>query len=287
MKLPAITPYLVGAFCACALAFGLGCSTSSTPADDGGLKTAVQAGPKLANAAAQAQKVELAKPAPSVPMLSDLTEVIIASTQTAGVKENELIGKLLAKTVSLKELLLISEKAREDGDAALLAAQKRIGELDAQLASANRRPLYWVAAIVGGVLIVSGAVIAAFGAQLGIAAGAVKGGVLIACGAFALGLMVVVDSILDSTQLAVAMWILVAALAIGLGYALYRWIVQGKTLAVAVAETDKMLTAVDGPAAEAFKASASRAMDFAHKEVVQLARRAGAAGREVASALSP
>lgn len=255
---------------------GLGCPGhlgDGSTSDKTFVETAT-GGSKLANAAGQASKVELAKPKPDMGLLMEYTEVVIASTTTADQKEKNLLSKLAARTVTLSVLLEKAEKARKDAEATIATANARADEAEAKLASANRRPLYWVAAVVGGVLILGGGFVAAGGSYLGITSAHGKGITLGAFGAATLSLLIVVDSILDTIQLPLTIGLIVVMVLV-IAYGVYRWWVQGKTLAVAVKETDKLLGEIPEDKQKHFLDSAGRTMDSAHKAVVKLAREAG------------
>jgi len=261
---------------ALALFTSQGCSLTSEgghPASSSDLQTEVNAAPRVARAAVDEARKQLEKPTPAVPKAKDMLEIAASALPESDQQSRDLVAGVIADNGKLREAVARAEREKAESAAALDSARGEAATLREQLNAANRKPLYWVSSIVGGILLLSGGVIAAFGAQLGITAGPVKGGILAAFGAFSLGALFVVDRVLDSEQVSVALWILVAAVAIAVPYSLWRWIVQGRTLALSVAETDKLKAAVPPEAVEAFEASAGRAMDKAHKAVVNLARK--------------
>lgn len=256
----------------------LGCSLG-TPArfvSSATLKDEAQSAPRLARAAVDEAKVQMAKPVPALPQARAMLDIATAALPESDQPARDIVAGVIADNGKLREAVARAESAKATADNALAAAVAEAGKLRDELDAANRRPLYWVAAIVGGFLIVAGAVVAAFGPQLGIARAPVIGGTLGGFGAASLGSLVALDRVMDSAQVSTALWILVGFLAVAVAYVLWRWIVQGKTLAVAVRETDKLKGAATPDAVSAFETSAGRAMDSAHKAVIRLAREAGA-----------
>lgn len=248
--------------------FGSGSASATAP----GLRAEVSAAPRVARAAVDEARKQLDKPAPSVDQARPMLDIAAAALPESDQPARDLVAGVVADNGKLREAVARAELLKAKADDALTAAVAESARLREQLESANARPLYWVSAIVGGALIVAGAAVAAFGAQLGIARGPLIGGTLGAFGLSAFGAMLFADRLARSAQLSTALWLLVASLAVALAYVLWRWIVSGKTLAAAVRATDALKASAPPEAVAAFEATAGRAMDSAHKAVVRLAR---------------
>ena len=257
----------------------LGCKfATDTPAASPSAEFRAEAtgGQRVARAAVDEARKQLDKPSPSVDQARPMLDIAAAALPESDQPARDLVAGVVADNGKLREAVARAEMLKAKADDALTAAVAESARLREQLESANARPLYWVSAIVGGALLVAGATVAAFGAQLGVARGPLIGGTLGAFGLSAFGAMLFADRLARSAQLGTALWLLVAALAASIIYILYRWMVQGKTLAAAVAATDTLKASAAPEAVAAFEATAGRAMDSAHKAVVRLARNVNA-----------
>lgn len=253
----------------------LGCKfATDTPAASPSAEFRAEAtgGSRVARAAVDEARRQLDKTAPAVAQAIPMLDIAAAALPESDQPARDLVAGVVADNGKLREAVARAEAMKAKADDALTAAVAESARLREQLESANASPLYWVSAIVGGALLVAGAAVAAFGAQLGIARGPLIGGTLGAFGLSAFGAMLFADRLAKSAQISTALWLLVASLAVALGYVLWRWIVQGRTLAAAVRATDSLKASAPPEAVAAFEATAGRAMDSAHKAVVRLAR---------------
>ncbi len=265
-------PVIAAAVLALAL---LGCKFSTdTPAASPAAEFRAEAtgGQRVARAAVDEARKQLDRPTPAVAQARPMLDVAAAALPESDQPARDLVAGVVADNGKLREAVARAEAMKAKADDALNAAVAESARLREQLDSANARPLYWVSAIVGGALVLAGAAVAAFGAQLGVTRGPLIGGTLGAFGLSAFGAMLFADRLARSAQLGTALWLLVAALAASIIYILWRWMVQGRTLSAAVSATDALKAAATPEAVAAFEATAGRAMDSAHKAVVRLAR---------------
>lgn len=272
---PILLPLLAGSSATLASCALIGCAVlADSPAASpvSAYKAEATGGSRVARAAVDEARKQLDKPSPSVDQARPMLDIAAAALPESDQPARDLVAGVVADNGKLREAVARAEILKAKADDALTAAVAESARLREQLESANARPLYWVSAIVGGALIVAGAAVAAFGAQLGIARGPLIGGTLGAFGLSAFGALLFADRLAKSAQLSTALWLLVASLAVALAYVLWRWMVSGKTLAAAVRATDELKASAPPEAVAAFEATAGRAMDSAHKAVVRLSR---------------